>query len=168
MIGKTKAAMRQLNCAQQCVWAHWKGFLVSSLIHLILSSASSNSLYFTYHLFSLSLRSASAVPYQSKMAEVEVCEFCRVKLRTLDPRPANSRQRRNIDDHIELFLLPQSLHDSLVDSGLYTREQCNTPVAACYICATAATRSFTDQERAKYLNTSIDMRYALQALGYKP
>lgn len=97
------------------------------------------------------------------MAEKVFCNLCRVKLST--PTPAISKRRTNTQ-HVTFHLIPVDLHESLIKSGLYSRVQCDITVPACYPCTEAASRYFTDKERARYLPTLRQLHQALKGVGW--
>ena len=64
-------------------------------------------------------------------------------------------------------LIPQSLHSDLVESTLYTLEECRTSVVdLCWLCHESAHRFFTNREMARYLSTPTRLRSALAEVGW--
>lgn len=66
-------------------------------------------------------------------------------------------------------LLPRSLHDSMIASGIWTREEClSTTVELCTFCHDAAHGYFTNEEMARYLSTARRLKEAMLEIGWIP
>lgn len=104
--------------------------------------------------------------YTSNM--VEVCELCRIKLASDKPlTKARRGARRYHTDHIALHIIPEAYHEVLIETGLYTRAQCETTIPTCLMCATAVKGFFTDAERARYLNTLGSLDLAMKDIQWR-
>lgn len=94
------------------------------------------------------------------MADHPTCCICDLRLNTTELR-VNKAQL------VRVHLIPESMHDSLVKEGVYTRSECSAyQIVTCYICSEAIKRYFTDEERARFLSTAGDLKQNLDAIGW--
>jgi hypothetical protein len=64
-------------------------------------------------------------------------------------------------------LLPRALHEKLLASGLWTRnELLNTVVDLCFVCHAAAHEYFSHGEMARFLNTPVRFKEAMTGIGW--
>lgn len=64
-------------------------------------------------------------------------------------------------------LIPQSLHPTLIESGIWSRQDClNATIDLCAICHAGAHSYFTNVEMARFLVTPDRLKDAMLAVNW--